>query len=85
MKARQLFDGSAFPPDVLSVLYDAFDAAWAEVAPDVSSRPEAIEVARSSLATIVLSIAGAGRPIDREAIKCAAVDAFRFKHRTTGT
>jgi hypothetical protein len=32
MKARQLIGGSAFPPDELKVIFEAFDDAWAEVA-----------------------------------------------------
>ncbi len=80
MRARQLIGGSAFPPDELRVIFAAFDAAWAEVAPEVSNRPDAIEATRLSLATIVLSIAKAG-PIDREGIKAGAIEAFRAKHR----
>src|SRR5262245_29322613 len=45
MKARQLIGGAAFPPDVLRVIFDAFDDAWAEVGPDVSRRVHAIEAA----------------------------------------
>lgn len=80
MKARQLIGGAAFPPDVLSVIFAAFDDAWGELAGDVSARAEAIEAARLSLATIVLSVAAAG-PVERDAIKTAAVNAFRQKHR----
>jgi hypothetical protein len=83
MKARQLIGGAAFTPDLLKVVYEAFDAAWAEVGPDVSRRAEAVETARQSLATITLSIATAG-PIDRDAIKAAAVRAFRRKHQLAG-
>jgi hypothetical protein len=80
MKARQLIGGASFPPDVLSVAYEAFDDAWLEVAPDVSSRPQAIESARMTLAGIVLSLARAG-PVDQIGIKTAAVDAFRQMYR----
>jgi hypothetical protein len=80
MDARQLIGGAAFPPDVLKVLFDAFDDAWTEVAPDVSGDPSVVDAARLSLAGIVLGIAKAG-PIDRDGIKAAAVDAFRAKHR----
>jgi hypothetical protein len=38
MKARQLIGGAAFPPDVLKVIFEAFDDAWLEVAGDVSTR-----------------------------------------------
>ena len=83
MKARQALDGAAFPPDVLRVIYDAFDDAWAEVAPNVSARASAVDAARLSLATIVLSLAKTG-PIDRVALKTAAVIAFRSQRRIRG-
>lgn len=77
----QLIGGAALPSDVLRVIFDAFDAAWAEVRTDISARPEAIESTRLSLAAIVLSIAKAA-PMGRDAINTAAVDAFRSKQRT---
>jgi hypothetical protein len=80
MDARDLIGGAAFPPDVLKVLHDAFDDAWAEIAPEVSGDATVVEAARLSLAAIVLYIAKAG-PIDRAGISSAAVDAFRAKHR----
>jgi hypothetical protein len=80
MKARQLIGGASFPPDVLRVLFDAFDDAWTEVAPWIGKEPVVVDQARLSLANIVLSLARVG-PIDRDALKTAAVDAFRLKHR----
>jgi hypothetical protein len=80
MKARKLIGAATFTPDELKVIFGGFDDAWSEVVPDVSSRPKAIEAARLSPATIVLSIAKAG-PVDRDAIKAAAVNAFRVKHQ----
>jgi hypothetical protein len=79
MKARQLIGGAAYPPEVLSVIYGAFDDAWAEVQPTVSSRAAAIEAAKLSLAEIMLSLAKTGR-IERDALKNSAVSAFRVKH-----
>jgi hypothetical protein len=79
MKARQLIGSASYSPDVLRVIYDAFDDAWAEVAPSISARASAIEAARVSLANIVLGVASAG-PIDRNSLKAAAVNAFRSKH-----
>jgi hypothetical protein len=81
VRARQLIDGAAFPPDALKVLGEAFEDAWAELAADVSCDPTVVDAARLSLAGIVLDIAKAGGPIDRDRIKAAAVDAFRSKHR----
>jgi hypothetical protein len=82
VKARQLIGAATFPPDELKVIFEAFDDAWDELAPDVSARVSAIEAARLSLATIVLSLAAAGPP-ERSALKTAAVDAFRVKHGLT--
>ena len=82
MDARQLLGGATFAPDQLKVIFEAFDDAWDEVAADVSTRASAVEAARLSLATIVLSLARAG-PIERVGLKTAAVDAFRRKHRLT--
>jgi hypothetical protein len=69
-------------PDALKVIFEAFDDAWDEVAPGVSVSASAIEAARLSLATIVLSIVAAGT-IERAGLKSAALNAFRFKHRLT--
>jgi len=57
MKARQLINSASFGPNALKVIGQAFDAAWQEVEPGVSKRPEALEAARLSLASIVLSLA----------------------------
>jgi hypothetical protein len=80
MRARQLIGGSAFPPDDLKVIFEAFDDSWVELAPEVGTDPNSIDLARVSLATIILSIAAVG-PIDRLRLKSAAMDAFRLKHR----
>jgi hypothetical protein len=80
MKARQLMGGAAYSADALKVIFQAFDDAWAEVAPDVSARASAIEAARLSLATIVLSLAKVGH-VERDSLRAAAVDAYRVKHR----
>ena len=80
MKALQLIGGAAFPPDVLSVIFQAFDEAWREIAPEVGSDAGAIKLARSSLATITLRLAKAGT-VDRADLKTAAVGAYRLKHR----
>jgi hypothetical protein len=80
MKARQLIGSASFQPDELKVIFEAFDDAWDEVAPDVSSRASAVEAARLSLAEIVLGLAAAGQ-IERVRLKAEAVYAFRLKHR----
>jgi hypothetical protein len=80
MKARQLLGGAAFPPHELRIIFEAFDDAWSEVATEVGTDPSAVEAARLSLATIVLSLAKTG-PLERTGLKAAAIDAFRLKHR----
>jgi hypothetical protein len=82
VKAHQLIDGAAFTPDLLGVIFQAYDDAWDEVGAEVSARPSSVETARVSLATIMLSLAAAG-PIERDGLKTAAVGAFRRKHRLT--
>jgi hypothetical protein len=57
MKARELITGAAFGPEVLKVITKAFDEAWAELAPQTGTRPEAIDAAQLRLANIVLSLA----------------------------
>ena len=34
MKARRLLEGSTYPPEVLAVLFQAFDQAWLEIEHD---------------------------------------------------
>ena len=77
MKARQRISGASYSPAVLAVLYKAFDAAWDEVAPTVSKRPNAIAAARLKLANIVLGLAKPDSS-DAELIKTQAVQMFRL-------
>jgi len=39
MQARKLIDGASFGPDALKAIGQAFDEAWAEVAPHFSGDP----------------------------------------------
>jgi hypothetical protein len=80
MKTRQLIGGASFPPDILHVMFEAFDEAWVGIAPTVGAHPSAAESARLSLATIILSLAHADLT-DLGALKTAAVEAYRLKHR----
>jgi hypothetical protein len=72
VKARLLIGNRAYGPDTLKVLFKAFDDAWDAVAPDVSSRAEAIEAARLKLANIILSLASEDSN-DAERIKDTAL------------
>ena len=60
MKARKLLADAVYDPAQLKAIGQAFDHAWAQVEPQVSGRPEAIEAARLKLAEIVLSLAKSG-------------------------
>jgi hypothetical protein len=81
MKARQLIGGSAYPPEVLRILFDVFDDAWAAVAPSVGTDQADVDMARLSLADMVLRLAKAG-PIERDVLKHAPVNCFRYKRRS---
>jgi hypothetical protein len=60
MKAYQLIADATFDPDQLRAIRKAFDDAWAQIAPQISQRPEAIEAGRLKLASIALSVAKRG-------------------------
>ena len=60
MKARNLIDRASFGPDQLKIIGQAFDGVWAQIAPSVGTRPNAIEAARLKLANTVLGLAKNG-------------------------
>jgi len=80
MKARALIGGSDYPPDVLKIIFEAFDGAWTEVGPGVGTDPTRVEMARLSLAEMVLALAKV-RPVECKRLKNSAVMAFRIRHR----
>lgn len=43
MKASQLFEHTAYGPDTLKVLFQAFDEAWKKIASSVGDDAQAIE------------------------------------------
>ena len=55
MKARQLIGNAPYGPDVLKILFQAFDEAWDSIAGNFGDNPLEIEAARLRLATIILS------------------------------
>jgi hypothetical protein len=57
MKARQLIDGASFGPESLKVIGQAFDDAWAQLAPRYSDDTTVVEAARLRLAETVLRLA----------------------------
>ena len=78
MKARQLIGHAAFGPDVLKVIGQAFDEAWAAVEPSVGSNPLSVEAARLRLANIVLTLADEDTR-NAEPLKRAAIRIFELK------
>jgi hypothetical protein len=55
--ARQLIEGASFGPEALKAIWEAFDGAWTEVAPNFAGNANTIEVGRYKLATALLSVA----------------------------
>ena len=71
---KKLIGSGSYDPDTLKILYEAFDNAWEQIAPNVGDRPEAIEAAQMKLANIVMALATNGKPMDAEALTQAALD-----------
>jgi hypothetical protein len=71
-KARQLIGSASFGPEVLKVLFSAFDDAWAHLAPTHSANPLVIEATRLKLANVILSLAQPDSK-DADQIKNAAL------------
>ena len=57
MKARRLIENASYDPDQVKAMRTALDDAWAQVAPSIDDRPEAIQAARFALADIILGLA----------------------------
>ena len=53
--ARELIDEATYGPETLKILYQAFDAAWDEMAPSYAGDPDRAEIARLKLANTILS------------------------------
>lgn len=82
MKARNLIQNAAYGPEVLKVLFKAFDDAWEEVKPMISKRAGAIEAARLGLASILLSLVKRDSR-DATQLKNEAVRLFLYKRPTS--
>lgn len=80
MQPRQMVRPASFGPDALKVIYKAYDDAWKEIAPKVSTDPAAVEWAKMSLATIMLGLANADS-VTHDGLRAMAVAVFRAKHR----
>jgi hypothetical protein len=60
VKAHELIANSSFAPDQVKAMGKALDDAWAQLAPSVHDRPEAIQAACFALADIILSLGALG-------------------------
>jgi hypothetical protein len=80
MQPRQMARPASFGPDALKVIYKAYDDAWNEIAPKVSTEPCAVEWAKMSLATIMLGLANADS-VTHDGLRAMAVVVFCAKHR----
>jgi hypothetical protein len=76
MQARKLIESAAFGPETLKTLFQAFDEAWAVLAPLYGSDAPAIDAARTRLAEILLSLAREDSR-DVAALKDAALQRYR--------
>ena len=75
--ARRLLGAAPYGPDTLSILFKAFDGAWDEIKSEIGELPDRAEVARLSLATIILDLAKSGMIADADHLKAIALQAFR--------
>ncbi|NJO34151.1 MAG: hypothetical protein HC869_14470 [Rhodospirillales bacterium] len=81
MKARQLIGSASYGPDVLKVIYAAFDDAWTHLAPMHSATPLMTEATRLKLANIILSLAEPNSN-DADSIKNAALHIMAMRDKT---
>ena len=79
MKARRLIEGSWHGPDTLHVIFQVFDAAWAEIADNFGSDPRDIEQARMRLAHAILAVAWEDN--DADGLKDAALQVMALTYR----
>ena len=71
--ARQLLGGSAYGPENLKIIGQAFDQAWQAIAPLVDDNVLAQEAARLKLANMILGVASSEK-LDPMRAKRAALD-----------
>src|SRR5262249_23355490 len=83
MRARQPISGTAFGPDALKVIGEAFDAAWAEIEGNFGNVPVDIDIVRYRLATALLSVASEGSR-DVKVLQRAALQRMALDHGTPG-
>lgn len=58
MPVRKLVDRASYAPETLTVIFEAFDSAWTDIAGRFETNdPAALEFARNRLAQAVLAVA----------------------------
>ena len=57
MKARALISAASYGPETLNVIFQTFDAAWAEIAHHFEGHPAQVDAASERLAHAVLAVA----------------------------
>lgn len=75
MRAWVLIEDSAFGPDAIKVMGQAFDEAWEDIAGNYSCALR--EGARLRLANALLSLAKDDEDLDVASLKNAAIEAMR--------
>jgi hypothetical protein len=74
MEAQRLLDAAPFAPDIVKVLKQAFEKAWAIIAPTVAR--DSVDDTRVSLAHAIIAHAAAGDH-DPESLADTALDAVK--------
>jgi hypothetical protein len=75
MKARQLLQDGVLKPDQLSLVFEAFDAAWDEIKAYYHT-PTSVELARLKLANAILAAYRNGG-VSVDALKAAGLRGMR--------
>jgi hypothetical protein len=83
MPLRKLIDNSSFAPEALAIIYEAFDLAWADIAPNYGEDVARIAFVRDTLARAVLA-AAEREAKDATALKAAALETFARMKRSEG-
>jgi hypothetical protein len=74
MEAQRLLDAAPFPPDIVKVLKQALEGAWASIAPTIA--PDRVDDTRMSLAHAVIAHAAVGDH-DLKSLIASALDAVK--------
>jgi hypothetical protein len=75
MEARRLIESAAYEPETLSLLYEALDSAWAEIAPRIAEENHTYARVRLAHAVLVVARKDSTDPgkIKRDALQIMAL------------